>query len=184
MIQLVQICHQLNHTKLQANFVIKYLTAYQKGRQHIVDNRHIRNSTVDFLVFTKDAKEDGIEVRVQDKDVWLTQKAIGQLFDVDMCMKGIALAGCRFKAETDFQCGPTRRYFKSDEILISAFGLIGPKNRFLPACKTQTLYRQSAYVTSGEIFAFLSVSWIKPVFFQFFVILRGLINIPCNKLET
>ena len=24
----------------------------------------IRNSTVDFLVFTKDAKEDGIEVRV------------------------------------------------------------------------------------------------------------------------
>ena len=43
----------------------------------------IRNSTVDFLVFTKDAKEDGIEVRVQDHDVWLTQKAIGQLFDVD-----------------------------------------------------------------------------------------------------
>ena len=44
---------------------------------------HIRNSTVDFLVFTKDAKEDGIEVRVQNGDVWLTQKAIGQLFDVD-----------------------------------------------------------------------------------------------------
>lgn len=29
----------------------------------------IRNSTVDFLVFTKDAKEDGIEVRVQNGDV-------------------------------------------------------------------------------------------------------------------
>lgn len=43
----------------------------------------IRNSTVDFLVFTKDAHEDGIEVRVQDHDVWLTQKAIAQLFDVD-----------------------------------------------------------------------------------------------------
>ena len=43
----------------------------------------IRNSTVDFLVFTRDADEDGIEVRVQDKDVWLTQKAIGELFDVD-----------------------------------------------------------------------------------------------------
>lgn len=43
----------------------------------------IRNSTVDFLVFTKDAHEDGIEVRVQNHDVWLTQKAIGQLFDVD-----------------------------------------------------------------------------------------------------
>ena len=43
----------------------------------------IRNSTVDFLVFTKDAHEDGIEVRVQDHDVWLTQKVIAQLFDVD-----------------------------------------------------------------------------------------------------
>ena len=40
-------------------------------------------STVDFLVFTKDAHEDGIEVRVQDHDVWLTQKAIARLFDVD-----------------------------------------------------------------------------------------------------
>ena len=43
----------------------------------------IRNSTVDFLVFTRDAGEDGIEVRVQNGDVWLTQKTISQLFDVD-----------------------------------------------------------------------------------------------------
>lgn len=43
----------------------------------------IRNSTVDFLVFTKDAHEEGIEVRVQDNNVWLTQRAISQLFDVD-----------------------------------------------------------------------------------------------------
>ena len=43
----------------------------------------IRNSTVDFLVFTRDAGEDGIEVRVQNGDVWLTQKAISQLFNVD-----------------------------------------------------------------------------------------------------
>lgn len=47
------------------------------------DKLQIRNSTVDFLVFTRDASDDGIEVRVQDGDVWLTQKAIGQLFDVD-----------------------------------------------------------------------------------------------------
>lgn len=50
----------------------------------MADNKlQIRNSTVDFLVFTKDAHEDGIEVRIQDNNVWLTQKAIGQLFDVD-----------------------------------------------------------------------------------------------------
>ena len=54
----------------------------------------IRNSTVDFLVFTKDAHEDGIEVRVQDHDVWLTQKAIGQLFDVDRSVVTKHLKNC------------------------------------------------------------------------------------------
>jgi len=44
---------------------------------------HIRNSTVDFLMFTRDAGTDSIEVRVQDGDVWLTQQAMGQLFDID-----------------------------------------------------------------------------------------------------
>ena len=43
----------------------------------------IRNSTVDFMVFTKEAGSDSIEVRVQDGDVWLTQKAIATLFDID-----------------------------------------------------------------------------------------------------
>ena len=41
----------------------------------------IRNSTADFLVFTKQAGEDGIEVRVIDETVWLTQKGMAQLFD-------------------------------------------------------------------------------------------------------
>ncbi|MBO6128716.1 MAG: virulence RhuM family protein [Pseudobutyrivibrio sp.] len=43
---------------------------------------NIRNSTVDFLVFTKDSGAASIEVRVQDGDVWLTQKAIAELFDI------------------------------------------------------------------------------------------------------
>ena len=47
------------------------------------NRRAIRNSTVDFLIFTKDASEDSIEVRVQDGEVWLTQDGIAQLFDVD-----------------------------------------------------------------------------------------------------
>ena len=39
----------------------------------------IRNSTADFLVFTKENNSaDTIEVRGQDGNVWLTQKAIGQ----------------------------------------------------------------------------------------------------------
>ena len=34
-------------------------------------------------MFTRDSEEDGIEVRVRDGDIWLTQKAIGQLVEVD-----------------------------------------------------------------------------------------------------
>jgi len=46
------------------------------------EKRYVKNSTADFLVFTKSAG-DSIEVRVQDENVWLTQKSLGQLFDVD-----------------------------------------------------------------------------------------------------
>jgi len=41
----------------------------------------IRNSTAEFLVFTTQAGEKGIEVRVEDQTVWLTQKLIEVLFD-------------------------------------------------------------------------------------------------------
>lgn len=44
----------------------------------------IRNSTAEFLVFTSQAGEKGIEVRVEDETVWLTQKLIGELFGVDV----------------------------------------------------------------------------------------------------
>lgn len=41
----------------------------------------IRNSTTEFLIFTNQAKEDGIEVRVQDEMIWLSQKLMATLFD-------------------------------------------------------------------------------------------------------
>ena len=42
----------------------------------------IRNSTAEFLIFTSQAGSDGIEVRIEDENVWLTQKIIAKLFDV------------------------------------------------------------------------------------------------------
>ncbi len=45
---------------------------------------YVRNSTAEFLIFTKQAGEPGIEVRIQDETVWLTQKLIGTLFGVDV----------------------------------------------------------------------------------------------------
>ena len=59
--------------------------------------KFIKNSPADFLVFTKNAG-DTVEVRVQDNNVWLTQKALGQLFDVDRSVVAKHLANI-FKEE-------------------------------------------------------------------------------------
>ena len=44
----------------------------------------IRNSTAEFLIFTGHAGEDSIEARYEDETVWLTQKLMAELFDVDV----------------------------------------------------------------------------------------------------
>jgi hypothetical protein len=44
----------------------------------------IRNSTAEFLVFTDQAGENTIDVRIEDETVWLTQKLLGVLFDVEI----------------------------------------------------------------------------------------------------
>ena len=44
----------------------------------------IRNSTAEFLIFTRQAGEDGIEVRVAEETVWLTQKLMAALFEVNV----------------------------------------------------------------------------------------------------
>lgn len=44
----------------------------------------IRNSTAEFLMFTADVRQDGIEVRFEDENVWLTQKLIAALFEVSI----------------------------------------------------------------------------------------------------
>jgi len=42
----------------------------------------IRNSTAEFLIFTRQTGEEGIEVRVAEETVWLTQKLMAALFEV------------------------------------------------------------------------------------------------------
>ena len=41
----------------------------------------IRNSTVEFLTFVLDGKEDGVQVLYKDETIWATQKAMSILFD-------------------------------------------------------------------------------------------------------
>ena len=43
----------------------------------------IRNSTADFLIFTRQNDENGIAVRVEDENVWLRSEAMAELFQKD-----------------------------------------------------------------------------------------------------
>ncbi len=44
----------------------------------------IRNSTAEFLVFTKQTGYKSIEVRYEDETIWLSQRMMAELFDVDV----------------------------------------------------------------------------------------------------
>ncbi|MFA7168195.1 MAG: hypothetical protein WC096_04775, partial [Sphaerochaetaceae bacterium] len=46
------------------------------------EKKLIRNSTVEFLLFTSAAGEGSIEVRYKDETIWLSQKMMAALFDV------------------------------------------------------------------------------------------------------
>ena len=46
------------------------------------DKKLIRNSTAEFLIFTGQSDEQSIEARYEDETIWLSQKLMGQLFDV------------------------------------------------------------------------------------------------------
>jgi len=44
----------------------------------------IRNSTAEFLIFTNQSKTSTIEVRYEDGTIWLSQKLMSELFDVEV----------------------------------------------------------------------------------------------------
>ena len=47
-------------------------------------NKLIRNSTAEFLIFTAQDDKNSIETRYENETVWLTQKLIVELFEVDI----------------------------------------------------------------------------------------------------
>lgn len=44
----------------------------------------IRNSTTEFLIFSNQSKTSTIEVRYEDETIWLSQKLMSELFDVEV----------------------------------------------------------------------------------------------------
>lgn len=51
----------------------------KKDKEHKLT---IRNSTAEFLIFTQQAGESGIEVHYEEGTIWLTQKLMAELFNV------------------------------------------------------------------------------------------------------
>ncbi len=49
-----------------------------------MNNKLIRNSTAEFLIFTGQAGESSIEARYEEDSIWLTQKLMAELFGVDV----------------------------------------------------------------------------------------------------
>ena len=45
------------------------------------NNLIIRSSSAEFLIFKKKKKEKGVEVRFEKGDLWLTQRAISELYN-------------------------------------------------------------------------------------------------------
>lgn len=50
----------------------------------MANNKLIRNSTTEFLMFTAQAGENSIEARYEDETIWRSQKLMGELFEVDV----------------------------------------------------------------------------------------------------
>jgi len=48
----------------------------------ILNNLEVISSTEEFLVFKTQEKEKGISVRYENENLWMTQKAMAELFDV------------------------------------------------------------------------------------------------------
>lgn len=71
----------------------------------------IRNSTAEFLIFTKQAGEGTIEVRVEDETVWLTQKLMAALFEVSVPTINEHLAN--LYAQGEIAKGSTIRNFRT-----------------------------------------------------------------------
>ena len=47
----------------------------------MASNLVVRSSSAEFLIFERQTHEKGIQVRFENGDLWLTQKAIGELYD-------------------------------------------------------------------------------------------------------
>ena len=64
-------------------------------------NLIIRSSSAEFLIFKLQEKEDGIQVRYKNENLWLTQKSMSELFDCSADNIGLHLKNIFESGELD-----------------------------------------------------------------------------------
>lgn len=64
-------------------------------------NLIIRSSSAEFLIFKLQEKEDGIQVRYKNENLWLTQKSMSELFDCSTDNIGLHLKNIFESGELD-----------------------------------------------------------------------------------
>ena len=67
----------------------------------MANKKLIRNSTAEFLIFTAQDGKNSIEARYEDETIWLTQKLMGELFEVDVSTINEHLKNIYKNAELD-----------------------------------------------------------------------------------
>jgi len=139
----------------------------------------IRNSIAEFLIFTKQAGENGIEVRVQDGTIWISQKLMATLFDcsadnISLHLKNIFAEGemDEFSVTDDFSVTTAdgknyrTKHYNLDAIIAVGYRYTQPSERqrvkvpHLINTKRATAFRQWAtatlknYVLRGYVLLF------------------------------
>jgi hypothetical protein len=71
------------------------------GKRKTTDELRLRNGTAEFLTFAYQTGGDGVEVRVQDGTIWLSQKNRGRLFDTSPDNVGLHLKNIVKEGELD-----------------------------------------------------------------------------------
>jgi hypothetical protein len=69
------------------------------SKQSKTSKLQVRNSTAEFLTFAYQSKGDGVEVRVQNGTIWLSQKNMGLLFDTSTDNIGLHLKNIYAESE-------------------------------------------------------------------------------------
>ncbi|NOQ67874.1 cell filamentation protein Fic [Patescibacteria group bacterium] len=83
----------------------------------------IRNSTAEFLIFQSQAKEDSIEVKFAEGTVWLSQKMIAKLFDVDRTVITKHLKNIFESGELDEKSNVQKMHFSHSDKPIKFYNL-------------------------------------------------------------